>query len=56
MLSKLGMFDQIQVLRNESGRHFDRITSRQVQTLWNIYQRCKTHKEFRKQARGYLEW
>ena len=50
------MFDQIQELRNETGRHFDRISSRQTQTLWNIYQRCTRHKEFREKAKAYLEW
>ena len=56
MLSKQGMFDQIQQLRNETGRHFDLITSRQTQTLWNIYQRCTRHKEFKEKARKYLMW
>lgn len=56
MLSKQGLFDQIQTLRNETGRHFDLITSRQVQTLWNIYQRCRTHKEFREKGKAYLGW
>ena len=56
MLSKQGMFNQIQELRNETGRHFDHIFSRQTQTLWNIYQRCRTHKEFREKAKAYLEW
>ena len=50
------MFDQIQVLRNEAGRHFDLITSRKVQTLWNIYQRCTRHQEFREKAKAFLEW
>ena len=56
MLSKQGMFDQIQLLRNETGNHFTLITSRQTQTLWNIYQRCFRHKEFREKAKSYLEW
>lgn len=56
MLSKQGMFDQIQTLRNETHRHFDLITSRQVQTLWNIYQKCTKHEEFRGKAKNYLNW
>lgn len=56
MLSKQGMFDQIDELRKETGKLRDLITSRQCQTLWNIYQRCKTKKEFRQQAKGYLNW
>ena len=56
MLSKAGMFDQIQLLRNETGKHFELITSRQVQTLWNIYQTCSRHNEFRQKAKDYLNW
>lgn len=56
MLSKQGMFDQIQQLRNETGRIFEIISSSQCQSLWKIYQRYTRHKEFREKARYYLGW
>lgn len=56
MLSKIGFFDLIQELRNETGRHYDLITSRTVNTLWNIYQRCSRKVEFKEKAKNYLEW
>lgn len=56
MISKQGLFDQIQELRNETGKIYTKITSRQVQTLWNIYQRCTRHIEFRQKAKAYLGW
>ena len=56
MLSKQGLFDEISQIRRETGRYFDLITSRQVQTLWNIYQGCTRKVEFREKAKGYLNW
>ncbi len=56
MLSKQGMFDQIQQLRNETGRHFEIISSRQCKSLWGIYKICTRHKEFKEKAREYLGW
>jgi len=56
MLSKAGMFDQIQLLRNETNRHFDRVSPEMGRVLWNIYTSCKTHKEFRQKAKESLGW
>ena len=56
MLSKAGFFDEIRKLREETNKIYDLITSRQVQTLWNIYQRSTRRNEFREKARLYLEW
>lgn len=56
MLSKAGLFDSIRELREETGKHFELITSRQVQTLWNIYQRSTRKAEFKEKAKLYLQW
>lgn len=56
MLSKQGMFDQIQILRKETGRIYDLIGHRFTHTLWHLYTRCKTHKEFRQKAKNLLGW
>ena len=56
MTSKNGMFNSIDTLREETGKKFDYISSRQCQTLWNIYQRCSTHREFEQKAKAYLGW
>ena len=56
MKSKIGMIDQINKVREETGNHKDRIEVYQIHNLWRIYRVCKTHAEFRKQARLYLGW
>lgn len=56
MLSKQGMFDLIQELRNETGRHFDLIGQRMTLTLWHLYTKCKKRAEFKEKAKNLLGW
>ena len=56
MLSKQGMFDCIQELRNETGRHFDHIGQRMCHTMWHLYTKCTRKVEFKQKAKNLLGW
>ena len=56
MNGRNGMFDCIQQLRNETGRHHDLIGSRMCQTLKHLYLKCKRHDEFKLKAKNLLGW
>jgi len=51
-----GMFDLIQELRNETGRHFDRVDVYDCHRIKVIYQTSETRAEFKKRTKKYLAW
>lgn len=52
MKSQKNFYNKIYELRKETS-NYNNITTRQIQTLWNIYSDVERFKE---SAKGYLNW
>ena len=56
MRSGRNLYKTIEEIRKETNNPRTLLTSRQCNTLWNIWTRSKNKDEFKRTAKSYLGW